>query len=127
MKEFFQKQNNVQAIVEAGDNNFNEEVLQRSNKTPVVVDFWSPLCLPCTRLGPVLEKLANDHKGGFVLAKINVDLNPRISHVFSVSSIPSVKMFKNGVVVSEFVGALGELSVQQWLNTNLNGQNERGD
>ena len=123
MREFFQKQNVVQVIVEAGDSNFNEEVLQRSNKTPVVVDFWSPLCLPCTLLGPILEKLAKERKGEFVLAKVNVDANPRISQVFRVSAIPSVKMFKNGVVAGGFVGALGEPSVQQWLNANLNGQN----
>lgn len=123
MREFFQKQNRIQVIVEAGDSNFNEEVLQRSNKTPVVVDFWSPLCLPCTQLGPVLEKLANERNGGFVLAKVNVDANPGISQMFSVSAIPSVKMFKNGVEVGGFVGALGEPSVQQWLNANLNCQN----
>jgi len=70
-------------------------------------------------LGPVLEKFAEEYKGKFVLAKINVDENPQVSQGYNIMSIPSVKMFKGGVVVDEFVGALPELSIKQWLDKNL--------
>ena len=104
---------------EANDSNFDEKVIKQSTKLPVVADFWASWCMPCQMLGPVMEKLAKEFKGKFVLAKINVDQNPGLSGKFAVSSIPSVKMFKGGKVVGEFTGALPEQAVRKWIEKNI--------
>ncbi len=105
--------------IDVNDSSFEREVIEKSKEVPVVIDFWAPWCAPCLMLGPVLEKFAEEYKGKFVLAKINVDENPQVSQGYNIMSIPSVKMFKGGVVVDEFVGALPELSIKQWLDKNL--------
>ncbi len=101
------------------DDNFKKEVIEHSKKVPVVVDFWAVWCGPCRFLGPVLEKLAEEYNGKFILAKLNVDENPESSQKYEVMSIPSVKMFKNGKVIVEFVGAIPESQVRKWLDGNL--------
>ncbi|RLJ01157.1 MAG: thioredoxin [Candidatus Aenigmatarchaeota archaeon] len=105
--------------IDVNDSSFEREVIEKSKEVPVVIDFWAPWCAPCLMLGPVLEKFAEEYKGKFILAKVNVDENPQISQGYNIMSIPSVKMFKGGVIVDEFVGALPELSVKQWLDKNL--------
>ncbi len=108
-----------EVIIEVGDDNFEEEVVERSKKVPVVVDFWAPWCMPCRLIGPVLEKLAREYGGKFVLAKVNVDMNPVVSQRYMIMSIPSVKLFKNGRVVDEFVGAIPEQYIRIWLERNI--------
>ncbi|MCK4822800.1 thioredoxin [bacterium] len=105
--------------IEADDNNFNEMVIDRSKKTPVVVDFWATWCMPCLILDPVLGKLAEDYKGKFILAKKNTEKNPVTSQKYGIMSIPYVKLFKNGRVVDELIGALPESAIKQWLDRNL--------
>lgn len=95
--------------------NFQEKVGEACMQTPVVVDFWAPWCQPCQTLKPMLEKLAEEFKGRFLLAKINSDENPEIAQHFGVRNIPSVKVLYQGQLVDEFNGALPESEVRAFL------------
>lgn len=107
------------AEINVTDANFEKEVIQKSHKTPVLVDFWASWCGPCMMLKPTLEKIAKEYNGKFILAKAATDENPSSASEFGVMSIPSVKLFKNGKVVDEFVGAQPEATIKQWLNQKL--------
>jgi putative thioredoxin len=97
------------------ESDFEYEVIAYSNQNPVVVDFWAEWCRPCKTLTPVLEKLAEDAQGAFRLAKVNVDENPNLALRFNVRSIPNVKAFRDGQVVSEFLGLQPELRVKEFI------------
>jgi putative thioredoxin len=102
-------------IVEVSEVDFEYEVIAYSQQTPVVVDFWAEWCGPCRTLGPILEKLAEEAAGNFRLAKINVDENPNLSIRYNVRSIPAVKAFRHGQVVSEFVGVQPESRIREFI------------
>jgi putative thioredoxin len=98
---------------------FQKDVLEASKTAPVVVDFWAEWCAPCRMLGPVLEKLADEANGVWKLVKLNTEEHPELAMQFGIRSIPAVKMFSEGRVVAEFIGALPETQVREWLDENL--------
>lgn len=101
---------------DAGVADFQEKVLEASRRVPILVDFWAEWCAPCRVLKPVLEKLAAEYGGRFMLAKINSDQNQELAAQCGVRGIPSVKAFVNGKMVDEFTGALPETQVRAFID-----------
>ena len=94
---------------------FEADVLQKSLQVPVLVDFWAEWCGPCKTLGPILEKLASDYNGAFVLAKVDTEAEPQVAGAFQIRSIPTVFLVKGGQLVDGFQGALPEGQVREFL------------
>jgi putative thioredoxin len=103
-------------VFDATEATFNTDVIGRSQAVPVIVDLWAEWCEPCKQLSPMLERLANEAAGDWVLAKVDVDANPQLSAAFQVQSIPMVVAVIGGQLVDGFLGALPEAQVRQWIN-----------
>jgi putative thioredoxin len=94
---------------------FEQDVILKSKNIPILVDFWASWCEPCKTLGPILEKLAAEFNGGFLLAKVDVDKEQQLAGYFQVKSIPTVMLLKNGQIVDGFPGALPEGQLREFL------------
>jgi putative thioredoxin len=110
--------------IDVTDDTFEAEVLVRSDERPVVIDLWAPWCGPCVTLGPIIEKVVDETGGKVVLAKINVDENPKASATFQVQSIPAVFAVHNRKIVGSFIGAQGEAAVRTFVTGLLPSEEE---
>jgi putative thioredoxin len=104
-------------VVEVTDETFEQVVVEGSKTRPVVVDMWAEWCGPCRVLTPILEKVAQERGGSFILAKLDTDANPRTAASFGVQSIPTVVAFKDGQPVNGFIGAYPEPEVNRFIDT----------
>ncbi len=102
-------------VFDATTATFEDTVIRKSLETPVLVDFWAAWCGPCKTLGPVLEKLAGDYNGAFLLAKVDVDAQQELAAAFQIRSVPTVMLVKGGQLVDGFPGALPEGQLREFL------------
>jgi putative thioredoxin len=112
-------------VIEVSEETFQSDVVERSLEVPVIVDLWAEWCGPCKQLSPVLERLAAAANGAWLLAKVDVDANPRIAQLFGVQSIPTVVAIAGGQPVEAFAGAQPEPQIRQWLASVLDGLRDR--
>ncbi|MDQ3511941.1 MAG: tetratricopeptide repeat protein [Pseudomonadota bacterium] len=102
-------------VIDVTTDTFEDQVLRKSLTKPILVEFWAEWCAPCKQLGPVLEKVAVDHHGAFVLARIDVEKEQQLGAAFQVRSIPSVYLIREGELYANFNGVLPEAQVLEFL------------
>jgi len=110
---------NTSFIFDATEENFQQGVIENSYKAPVLVDFWAEWCEPCKQLMPILEKLAADMQGQFVLAKVDSEMQKALCQQLQIRNIPTVLIFKNGELVDQFTGLLPEQSIRETIQRHM--------
>jgi len=105
----------MRLFVETTDATFEQDVIERSLEVPVVVDFWAEWCQPCRLIGPILEKLASDFAGQFVLVKADLEQTQTVAALLRVSSIPAVWAFRDGALFDSFLGLRPERQIKEWI------------
>ena len=113
-------------VIDVTEETFNTEVVERSRSVPVILDLWAEWCEPCKQLSPVLEKLADEAAGDFLLAKVDIDANPQLRAALQVQSIPMVMAVAGGQVVDGFLGAMPEAQVRQWIGQVMQAAGQMG-
>src|SRR5262245_18042910 len=103
-------------VIDVGDQDFEADVLERSNQVPVVLDFWAEWCGPCRMLSPLLEKLAREKAGAFVLAKINVEEAQELAGAVRLEGIPAVRVFRDQSLIDGFDGLIPEPGLREFLD-----------
>jgi len=107
----------MSSVVSVTDNTFEQEVLKA--EIPVLVDFWAPWCGPCKAIAPVVEDLSKEYEGRLKVVKLNTDENPKTAQAYSIKGIPSLFLFKSGVVVEQVVGAVPKSALANAVNKHL--------
>jgi len=111
--------NTANWIVDVGERDFRQAVIEASTRVPVLVDFWADWCAPCRSLAPILERLAVEYRGAFVLARVNTEKAPALAQALQIRSIPLVVLFRDGRPVDRFVGALPEADIRAFLSRHI--------
>ena len=106
-------------VIDVTDATFEQVVVEGSRTRPVVVDMWATWCAPCRTLGPILEKVAGERDGAFLLAKLDVDANPGTPAKYGIRGIPTLILFKGGQVAAQKVGALSKSQLTAFLDGHL--------
>lgn len=112
-------------VIEARSDNFADAVLESSYRVPVLVDFWADWCAPCRVLMPVLANLADEYGGKLLVAKVNTEEQRDLAARYQIRSLPTVKLFRNGEVVDEFMGALPESAVRDFLDRYIERESDK--
>ena len=103
--------------IKVNDTNFKQEVLE--SELPCLVDFWAPWCMPCNMVAPAVEEIAKEYQGKMKVCKINVDEAPKTASSYSIMSIPTLVIFKNGKVVNEVVGAVPKTELEAAIKPHI--------
>lgn len=105
--------------------NFQQVVIEGSRERAVLVDFWADWCAPCRALAPILDTLANEYGGKLIIAKVNTEEEQAVAAQFGIRSLPTVQLFKDGQPIDQFMGALPEAQIREFLDRHLPGESDQ--